>query len=138
MADCNDSSRDVDKRVGDVFRMFVGQGRRISYAALVEATGVPLTSLKGYAGGVAMPLHVALRLIPALPREAANMLVEPCGHKLVPFDAADKDWLSLAEKSASFAAKVIRYQATNGHIDHAEDADLLRDARELAAEATVA
>jgi hypothetical protein len=129
------TGQDVDARQADVFRMFVGQGKRISYAALQAATGVSSSTWKSYAHGVSMPLENALRLISVLPMEAGNMLIEPCGHKLVPLETAERDWLSLAAHSAAFASKVLTYQGTDGFIDHSEESDLIKEARALAAEA---
>jgi hypothetical protein len=134
MRDDDSFSREVADRQRDVFRMFVGQGRRVSYAALSSATTISISTLKAYADGVAMPLHNLLRLVPALPREAANMLIEPSGHLFTPIDAHMADWLDLGAKACAFGSKVLRYERTGPGIDPSEAADLKKDIREMIAD----
>ncbi len=115
--------------------------RGFSAAVLAEETDIPATTLASYVDKPSrkaslMPLAVFVKLarVPEMPAELLSILIEDSGHDVVPHDPARACWLELGEKASSFAAKVFRYQATGGHIDHREDADLREDMRELVAE----
>ena len=129
--DCHEDVRQLQR---DVFRMFVGQGRRVSYRALEAATGIGEETLRTYSAGVAIPLHNLLRLIRALPDEAANMLLEPSGYMLAPIEPRESTWDGLAAEAAGFVSDVCTARA-DGTIDHREDAQLKERTRKLIAEA---
>jgi len=134
MRDDDQFSRDVADSQCDVFRLFVGKGRRISYAALAAATRIPEGTLKTYANGTAIPLHNLCRLLRVLPRDAGNMLIAQSGMSLTDSAEPNTDWLALGEKAGDFATKVIRYQRSGGVIDHVEAADLRTNLREMFAD----
>lgn len=123
-------AQDVAERQRAMFAMFVGRGLYATRAALAAASGIPESSLRGYADGAAMPFHAVLALGPCLPREALNMLAEPGGLRLVDVEQAASDWDASAAAAAGFVAEVCEARR-DGHIDHVETARLQRRAREL-------
>ena len=127
-------ARDVTARQVTMFAMFVGPGLFTTRAALAVASGVPASSLKEYATGAAMPLHVALTLSRVLPAEAINMLTEPAGKRLVNAEASDTNWDALACAAAGLVGEVCDARK-DGKIDHVEDAKLRQRTRALIAEA---
>lgn len=111
-----------------------------SFAMLAAETGIPEPTLRSYTDRPSrpaqmMPYSAVVKLLRALPDDLADLLIEESGYALKPRDTADKDWLGFAERTATFSAKVLRYQSTDGMIDHREDADLTNEARELASHA---
>ena len=115
---------------------FLGcEKRGLTLAALGEVLDVSSSTLSAYRPTRArpkpslMPLALFIRIArcDAVPTELANLLIEDSGHQLAPIDAVQTDWLTLGERAAGFAAKVCKFQATGGHIDHREDAELRED-----------
>ena len=115
-----------------MFTLFVGPGRLLTREALARASGIPASSLKEYAGGAAMPLHVALTLSHYLPGEALAMLTEVAGVRLVPIETAETNWNALAANAADLTSEICTAQS-DGVIDHQENARLKRKVRELIA-----
>lgn len=134
MRDKSEFDRDVEQRQKDVFRMFVGPQLRITRNALAAATGIPASTLAEYAAGVAIPLHNLLRLVPALPKEAADMLIAPSGKRFVDIHASDSNWDIIAAEASGLVSEVCSARAS-GNIDHQEDARLKGMTRKLIADA---
>ncbi|MCH4893982.1 hypothetical protein GO308_12740 [Sphingomonas sp. SFZ2018-12] len=125
-------AQDVADRQVAMFAMFVGPGLFTTRAALSVASGIPESTLKSWAGGAAMPFHAVLALRRFLPAEAINMMSEPGGFRLVPFEAIETNWDAIAADSAGLVGEVCEARR-DGKIDHIEDARLKRRARHLAA-----
>lgn len=125
-------SRDLVDRQADIFRLYVGPGRRFSWGALSDATATSQSTLKSYANGVQMPLHVALRLIAVLPPEAGNMLIESCGYRLAPIDADADDWAGVGAEASMLTFEIFEAEQ-DGRIDHVEREKLRRRGRSLIA-----
>ena len=118
--------------------------RGLSYVDLEMETGVSRNTWPSYkrTDGRAqsvMSLATFLKLAMALNKngwlDLASYLLEGTGLSLAPTEPCKKDWLGFAERTAEFSAKVLRYQSTDGRIDHREDADLTNEARVIAAQA---
>lgn len=123
--------RDFAQRVQDVFRLYVGHGKRISFAVLAERTGIGLSSLKDYASGSSVPGGAALlRLVAVLPQEAGDMLIEPCGYRLRPIDAEEDTWLSIGAEASMLTYELFDAQS-DGRIDHREAEKLKARCRSL-------
>lgn len=133
MADAARFAQDVEERQVAMFASFVGQGNHTTFAALGRASGVPSASLRNYAGGAAMPVHVLLALSRHLPAEAINMLTEPAGKRLVDAERDAVNWDAVAAESAGLTFEICDARA-DGSIDHVERSRLRRRARTLAAQ----
>jgi hypothetical protein len=106
----------------DLFRLYVGPGRRFSWDALADATGIPLSTLKSYGretAPAAMPFHAALRLIAVLPAEAGNMMLAPTGYKLAPIEPDADDWNGIGAEASMLTFEICDAQR-DGRIDHLE------------------
>ena len=132
--------RDIGEKQRAMFRLFVGQGQHIGYAALSAATAIdgsdpiPKTTLQSYAAGVTMPLTAVLKLSRVLPAEAINMLTERAGKRLVDAEATDTNWDLVAAEAADLVSEVCTARI-DGIIDHVEDARLRAKTRKLIADA---
>ena len=106
--------------------------RGLSLSALAAALDAPISTLSGYRPTNAkpkpalLPLEMFIRIAACevIPTDLANVLIEDSGHQLIAVDPVKTDWLRLGALTAQFSSKVCEYQATGGHIDHREDADL--------------
>ena len=132
MPDQSSMARNVAERQVTMFRLFVGPGLHVTREALSRASGVPASSLKDYAGGAAMPLHVALTLSRFLPAEALALLTEPAGMRLVPIEADETNWDALAAEASGLVTEVC-VARSDGVVDHVESAKLRRRVRKLIA-----
>jgi hypothetical protein len=112
---------------------FAGCERRgLSLSALSAALDISISTLSGYRftkgkpKPAMMPLALFIKIArcDVIPTDLANILIEDSGHQLIAIDPVQTDWLHLGALTAQFSAKVCEYQATGGHIDHREDADL--------------
>lgn len=92
MTTCGPVSPDsVKTLIRDTLQLFVGQGRRFSYADLAAATGDCERKLRGYADADPnmMPLDVALRVFTVLPPEAFARVARAMGLAVSPLDVDD-------------------------------------------------
>lgn len=138
MADGDRSGCDPVALQADMFRLYVGPGRRIpGWGPLSDATGVPLSSLKSYAQGTVMPYPVLLRLIAVLPIEAGNMLLAPAGFKLAAIETDDDDWNGIGAEASLLTFEICDAQR-DGRIDHVETARLKKRVATLVAKAASA
>ena len=126
-------AQEVAERQVMMFSMFVGPGTPMTRAALAVRTGVPESTLKSYANGAAMPLHVALVLRKFLPREAMNMLTEPADVRFAPVEQEEANWVGIAAATSGLVAEICNAQA-DGTIDHVEKAKLQARARAVTAQ----
>jgi len=126
-------AHEVAERQVMMFSMFVGPGTPMTRAALSVRTGIPESSLKSYANGAAMPLHVALVLRKFLPREAMNMLTEPGDARFAPIEQAEACWDGIAAAASGLVAEICMARS-DGNIDHVEKAKLQARARAVTAQ----
>lgn len=124
--------REVAERQRTMFQLFVGPGLTVTREALARASGIPASSLREYANGAAMPLHVALTLSRFLPGEATALLTEPAGMRLVPIEADATNWDALAAEASGLVTEVC-VARSDGVVDHVESAQLRRKVRQLIA-----
>lgn len=137
MADVRHLAQDVAERQMSMFVMFIGQTRAVNYPALAEATKIPLSTLRTYASGAAMPIHALLALSQHLPAAAIDMLTEPAGKRLIDMERSETNWDALAAKTCGLTFEICDARS-DGQIDHVEEARLRATARALAAELTSA
>jgi hypothetical protein len=133
MADVSRLAQDVVARQIAMFASFVGERGHTNRKALSAASGIPVSTLKSYADGTAMPLHAVLAIADHLPGAAINMLFEPAGKRLCDAEQQAANWDAVAA-SASMLTFEICDARSDGMIDHVERARLRQRARAVAAE----
>jgi hypothetical protein len=91
-------------------------------------TGVPLGSLRSYATGTTMPVHVLLKLARVIPAHLVNLVTEPGGKVLAdaePDEADLDDAVIAALEMALKWAKARHPKSPSGvAIDHTERPDI--------------
>lgn len=77
--------------IADTLRLFVGLGRRVSWADLATATGDKERKLRSYveAGGSEMPADVFMRVFTVLPPEAFARVARHMGFSAAPLEVND-------------------------------------------------
>lgn len=82
----------VKTLIADTLRLFVGHGRRISWADLADATGDKERKLRSYVetDGPEMPLDVFMRVFAILPPEAFARVSRVMGFSAAPLDVDDE------------------------------------------------
>ena len=108
-------------------------------AVLSADTDIPVGTLASYRSTQArepsiMSLATFVKLAAVVPPRLSSLLIEDSGKLVAARDGQDATWLRLGERAGAFAAKVCRFQSTDGHIDHREDADLRADMIEILTE----
>lgn len=85
------SAPNVKTLIADTLRLFVGHGRRISWADLAEATGDKERKLRSYVEtpGNEMPLDVFMRVFAVLPPEAFARVARKMGFSAGRLDVDD-------------------------------------------------
>lgn len=109
---------------------------------LATETGIPLSTLSSYRPTNARPqpalmalaTFVKLGRVPNMPAHLLSLLIEDSTFVAARTDAQTSAWLAMGERACAFGAKVMRYQASDNHIDHREDADLRTDMIEIISE----
>lgn len=86
------SVANVKTLIADTLRMFVGHGRRFSWADLSAATGDKERKLRSYVEADAneMPLDVFMRVFAVLPPEAFARVSRVMGFAAAPLDVDDE------------------------------------------------
>lgn len=86
------SVHNVKTLIADTLRMFVGHGRRLSWADLAAATGDKERKLRSYVETDAneMPLDVFMRVFTVLPPEAFARVARVMGFSAGPLDVDDE------------------------------------------------
>lgn len=134
-----DDSDDDNVRVAQETFFFAASKRGFTRQILAERSGISTDTLGIYCGtrerkASIMSLAKVRRLVAVVPLEVGSILLDGTGVHLVADDPRRAGWLSIADRMASFAAKVCRYQATGPGIDHREEADLREDIITIIAE----
>jgi len=97
----------VKTLIGDTLRLFVGHGRRISWADLAAATGDKERKLRSYVetDGPEMPLDVFMRVFAILPPDAFARVARHMGFGAEPLDVCpDATVLRALSQSARLVA----------------------------------
>jgi len=117
------------------------KGEGYSKAVLSIETGIPASTLDSYCTTgsrkpAIMPLDNFVKLISATRKHPhlASLLIEDSGCVIASTDPQATEWLALGERMCAAGAKIFRYQASDNHIDHREDADLCAEMIEIVSE----
>lgn len=127
------SARNVKTLIADTLRMFVGHGRRFSWADLSAATGDKERKLRSYVEADAneMPLDVFMRVFAVLPPEAFARVSRVMGFAAAPLDVDDEATVRRAlSQSARLVADGNEF-LEDGKLTHVEKAKLSERAAAL-------
>lgn len=127
------SVQNVKTLIADTLRMFVGHGRRISWADLASATGDKERKLRSYVetDGAEMPLDVFMRVFAILPSEAFARVARHMGFSAAPLDVDDEATVRRAlSQSARLVADGNEF-LEDGKLDPRERAQLAERASAL-------
>lgn len=115
----------------DAMRLFVGQGRRWSCAAVAEATGIALRTVESYRSGQATPTiekYQSLCIVLGPAFFAATIAHMP--YEIRSTDPADITPQALLTETLGFGARLAEF-LEDGRIDHREAPEFRERAREL-------
>lgn len=127
------SIADARLLIADTLRMFVGHGKRFSFADLETATGDCERKLRSYvdAAGPVMPLDVFMRVFAVLPPEAFARVARVIGFAAAPLDVDDEATVRRAlAQSARLVADGNEF-LEDGKLTHTEKAMLSERAAAL-------
>lgn len=123
----------VKTLIADTLRLFVGHGRRISWADLAAATGDKERKLRSYVetDGAEMPLDVFMRVFAILPSEAFARVARHMGFAAAPLEVDDEATVRRAlSQSARLVADGNEF-LEDGKLDPRERAQLAERASAL-------
>jgi hypothetical protein len=111
----------------------------LTMGVMAARSGLPIGTLRSYRTVPSrepsiMGFASFVAIVGSLPAEhvhLASVLIEDTGCTITRLDPNSAEWLALGEKLCRAGAKIMRYQQSDGHIDHAEDADLRTDMIEI-------
>lgn len=119
--------------IADTLRLFVGHGRRLSWADLASATGDKERKLRSYVedGGPEIPFDVFMRVFSVLPPEAFARVARHMGFSAAPVEVDDEASVRRAlAQSARLVADGNEF-LEDGTLTHVERAALQRRAADL-------
>lgn len=130
MRDEDTITRNLKVKQGAFFISCESEG--LTMGVLAATSGIPIDTLRSYRPtrsreASVMGLTVYVKLLRALPSNLlhlGSLLIEDSGCVVASADTQAANWLAIGERACAFGAKVFRYQASDNHIDHREDADL--------------
>lgn len=115
----------------DAMRLFVGQGRRWSCAAVAEATGIALRTVESYRSGQATPtIEKYQSLCTVLGPAFFAATIEHMPYEVRSTDPGDITPQELLSETLGFGARLAQF-LEDGRIDHQERPEFRERAREL-------
>lgn len=129
------SDDDGTQLIADTLRLFVGQGKRLSWEDLAAATGDDERKLRSYVekGGPRMPAPVLMRVFAALPPEAWGRINRRMGFAPPAVADIESDAASARQAltaTSRFVAEVSE-ALEDGELDHRERLALARRAEQI-------
>lgn len=127
------SDDDVKLLLSDTLRLYVGQGRRLSWADLAAATGDDERKLRSYVerDPAAMPGPVFMRVFAVLPPDAFGRVANRMGFAARPIDVEDHAAVRRTLTAASRFVTKGNEALEDGVIDHRERQELMETATKL-------
>lgn len=117
-------SQDVAERhLMDALHLRVGRGKRTSFAALAEATGIPERTLRSYVDGTGASLHAFLTLASVLGPAFASDVLAPANLAVQDVVADEPEHMRCLAVLGGAVAMLSEAMA-DGRIDHVEEARL--------------
>lgn len=118
------------RRIEDALRLRVGRGRRHSFVALADATGIPTRTLESYVQGATPGLSGLLSLCAVLGPSFTSDILAACGQVASEADPDAPDYVRAMGKMGDMVSTVSAALA-DGHVDHREAAQMRPVAAEL-------
>lgn len=118
------------RRIEDALRLRVGRGRRFSFSALSDATGIPTRTLESYVQGATPGLSGLLSLCTVLGPSFTSDILSACGQVASDADPDAPEHVRVIGMMGSMVSAVSDALA-DGHVDHREAAQMRPMAAEL-------
>jgi hypothetical protein len=127
------STEAVRELIADTLQLYVGLGKRLSWADLAGATGIKEGTLRSYveAGGSLMPLPVFMNVFSKLPPEAFARVARYMGFSAGPLAIEDNIAVRRAMTQASRLVAEGNEALEDGELNHVERARIRQRAAEL-------
>lgn len=119
--------------IAETLRLYVGLGKRISWADLADVTKIKQRTLRSYVeeGGPLMPLDVFMTVFSKLPPEAFARIARHMGFSAGPLDVEEHVTVKRAMTQASRLVAEGNEALEDGELNHVERARLRTRALEL-------
>lgn len=118
------------RSIEDALRLRVGRGKRYSFPALSDATGIPLRTLESYVQGATPGLSALLTLCSVLGPSFTSDVLRPCGQVAREGSPDDAQHMQVVASMAGLTG-MIADALTDGKVDHREHAQMQPVAAEL-------
>lgn len=117
------SHDDAARRIEDALRLRVGRGRRYSFAALSDATGIATRTLESYVQGATPSLANLLTLCSVLGPSFTSDVLAPCGQVARDGSAEEPQHMQVVGVMSQLTGMIAEALA-DGHVDHRERAQM--------------
>lgn len=107
--------------IEDALRLRVGRGRRFSFPALSDATGIPTRTLESYVQGATPGLSTLLSLFAALGPSFTSDILSPCGQSARSGKDDEPEHMRVLAALGSLTAQIAE-AVEDGQVDHREAA----------------
>lgn len=111
------------RRIEDAIRLRVGRGKRYSFQALSDATGIPLRTCESYVHGATPGLAGLLSLCAVLGPQFTSDILGLCGQTAKSADADAPEHFRVLSALGELTSEIAEAVA-DGHVDHREAAQL--------------
>lgn len=116
--------------IEDALRLRVGRGRRYSFPALSDATGIPTRTLESYVQGATPSLAGFLSICAVLGPSFTSDILAACGQSAKDGTDAEPEHLRVLAALGALTAQIAD-AVEDGHVDHREAAALRPCAQRL-------
>ncbi|WP_305968315.1 MULTISPECIES: hypothetical protein [unclassified Mameliella] len=117
------SHDDAARRIEDALRLRVGRGKRYSFVALSDATGIATRTLESYVQGATPGLQNLLSLCSVLGPSFTSDVLAPCGQVARDGSPDDPQHMQVVGVMSHLTGKIADALA-DGHVDHREHAQM--------------
>lgn len=117
------SQEDAARRIEDALRLRVGRGRRFSFPALSDATGIPTRTLESYVQGATPQLSALLSICSVLGPSFTSDILAACGQMAHEANPGDPEHLRVVASLGELVMRISEAVA-DGYVDHREAAQM--------------
>ncbi|MFD2175648.1 hypothetical protein [Rhodobacter lacus] len=117
------SQEDAARRMEDALRLRVGRGRRFSFPALSDATGIPTRTLESYVQGATPQLNALLSICSVLGSSFTSDILSVCGQAAHDASPGDAEHLRVVASLGELVTQISEAVA-DGYVDHREAAQM--------------
>lgn len=115
------SQEDAARRMEDALRLRVGRGRRFSFPALSDATGIPTRTLESYVQGATPQLHALLSICSVLGPSFTSDVLSPCGQAAHDAAPGEPEHMRVVAALGELVTQISE-AISDVHVDHREAA----------------